>query len=199
MTPNKELIEEIKKILSSIGACGCVDDYTCVMCKAIHKVIDKALSKSTKQIEELEKQSLITLNGVKDIYLQEIKELKHQLQNKDKQIERLKNFGVWIDESDNIHLANDIYTEGGKNEEVHKATRELKHQLQEKEEYGKIQLKAVKSNREIIQVLDKKLQTQRGEILEEIEEEVNNTLNRDLTQQKVKEILEHLKQKNIVK
>ena len=55
------------------------------------------------------------------------------LTSSNKEIERLKNFGIWIDETNTIKLAKDIYTEGGKNEEVHRATRELKSKLQKQD------------------------------------------------------------------
>ena len=48
---DKELKKEISKILNSIGVCDCVDDYTCVTCKAILK----ALSSAKVQIEELKR------------------------------------------------------------------------------------------------------------------------------------------------
>jgi hypothetical protein len=56
-------------------------------------------------------------------------EATRMLSDKEKLI-RLKDFGIWIDNNtDTICLARNIYTEGGKNEEVHRAIDKYKWEV----------------------------------------------------------------------
>ncbi len=116
----QKIKEEIRKILEVDRICGCVDDYTCVICKAINKAISKIDDEHKKEIKGLNNRIEFRMKREYKLHLK-ISDLKHQLQKANiehkKEVEEI--------EKEKLRIATNCYLNGQQN-----AIKGMEEQLQ---------------------------------------------------------------------